>query len=175
MSKVVKGKIVNRTEIAAIYGHALTTIDGWVTAGCPVESGGGRGKPKLFNTAKVAAWREAVLREQLTGNLDVNEEQLKRRRMIAETERAELELAKARGEVAPIEQIERASAKVFSEIKVRMLQLPSRLAPQLVGATSNQRNIRRIVKREVEDVLESMSSVDLLEADDLVDDDGDDG
>ena len=135
MSKVVKGKIVNRTEIAAIYGHALTTIDGWVTAGCPVESGGGRGKPKLFNTAKVAAWREAVLREQLTGNLDVNEEQLKRRRMIAETERAELELAKARGEVrADVEEFEAAyffmSAYVFALIS--WLTAGATTAPQLI-------------------------------------------
>lgn len=49
--------IVNRNEIADIFGVAKTTIDSWVKKGCPVlEKSGTKGKPSKYNSANVYRW-----------------------------------------------------------------------------------------------------------------------
>jgi len=47
---------LNRVQIAEFYGVARTTVDQWRREGCPVESGGGKGVPVIFDTAKVFQW-----------------------------------------------------------------------------------------------------------------------
>jgi phage terminase Nu1 subunit (DNA packaging protein) len=53
-----RGKLVTRTEMAAIAGIAKTTLDDWVRRGCPVHRPSGRkGVPAGFDTAAVLEWR----------------------------------------------------------------------------------------------------------------------
>jgi phage terminase Nu1 subunit (DNA packaging protein) len=47
---------LNRKQLAENFGVAKTTIDNWKDQGCPVEGGGGKGVPVIFDTAKVFQW-----------------------------------------------------------------------------------------------------------------------
>lgn len=53
-----KGWIVNRVELAEIFGVALSTVDNWISSGCPVaaDADRSRGVPYSLNTAEVAWW-----------------------------------------------------------------------------------------------------------------------
>ena len=53
----------------------------------------------------------------------------------AQREMAELDLAKARGEVAPINEFERASAAMDTAIRTNVLNVPARVVLQLLGCT----------------------------------------
>ncbi|AVO37382.1 terminase small subunit [Pukyongiella litopenaei] len=175
-NKVGRGTLLNRTQTAALFGIAATTLDDWVRRGCPVVERGSRGKRWTFNSADVHAWREHDIRSETAGVQLATSDELKRRKLAAETGAAELAYAQAAELVAPVEQIERAMAKAFGEVRANLRNvLPSRAARRLIGETSETR-LKAVLLEEVDHALEALADTDLIaEADlDLSDDeDGD--
>lgn len=55
------------------------------------------------------------------------------RKLSADADLAELNLAKERGDIAPVQQFERAQAKMMAAIQVNILNVPSRAVLQLLG------------------------------------------
>jgi phage terminase Nu1 subunit (DNA packaging protein) len=76
--------------------------------------------------------RQAAVMLGATG-WNADERELKRRKLAAETAKVELELAKARGEVVPLRQLERALANTFAEVKTNLRSIPSRVATAIIG------------------------------------------
>lgn len=168
----MKGRTVNRTGLAETFGVAMPTVDMWRKDGCPVVTIGGRGKEWEFDTAAVAAWlRERDVRSA-TGDKQVDKEELNRRRLEADTLRSELELAKAREEVAPVSQIEKMVARAFAEVRAGMRNLPGRCVTQLIGET-DERRFKAVMMDEINQVLESMAKADLTDGYTEGDDDDD--
>lgn len=130
-----RGRIVNRSELAELFGVVVNTVDSWVRAGCPVVQKGSRGVPAAFNTGDVARWRLEQAREEAGGENLQDEAALKKRKMMADVNVAELSFAKARGEVAPIREFERAQAAAFAQIRANCLNIPQRVVVQLLGET----------------------------------------
>ncbi|WP_298938126.1 terminase small subunit [uncultured Ruegeria sp.] len=162
-----RGLILNRTETADQFGIAMTTLDDWVRRDCPVVQRGGRGRPWQFNTADLMKWREADIRAQSQGVQSASADELKRRKLEAETEMAELDLAKAKDLVAPIEQIERALSKAFGEVRANLRNVvPGRAARRLVGET-NQTIIKVVLLEEIDQALEALADNDLINETDL--------
>lgn len=84
-----RGQKVNRGELAAVFGISLPTVDTWVRAGCPYdEKGQGKGRPWVFDTADVAAWREERARAEGGGEDVADLAAYKLRRERASTLRA---------------------------------------------------------------------------------------
>jgi len=165
-----KGQEVSRTGLAEFVGVALTTVDHWVRTGCPIVERGGRGKKWKFNTADVLSWREDKIREESSGIEGVSEKELFRRKLAAQTEQAELALARDKGEVAPIEQFERAQAQVFAELKTSIRNVPNRVTRMLIGETDEAR-FKSVLLAELDQALDTLSQSELIEPEDL-DDDG---
>jgi phage terminase Nu1 subunit (DNA packaging protein) len=161
--------------MAEFCGIALTTLDDWLRRGCPFEQRGSKGKAWVFNSAKVVSWRADDIRSETAGVQVASADELKRRRLEAETELVELELAKAKELVAPVEQIERALSKAFGEVRATMRNvLPARAASRLVGEESETR-IKVVLLEEVDLSLEALADKDLInEADLEIEDDGED-
>lgn len=162
MAKVIKGRTVNRTGLAEVFGVAMPTVDMWRKDGCPVVTMGGRGKEWEFDTAQVAVW----LRERdvlaATGDKVTDKDELQRRKLAAETEKAELELAKAKGEVAPLDQVERVVARAFAEVRAGMRNLPQRTVSMLIGET-DERRFKTVMMAEIDEVLKSLVAASLLD------------
>lgn len=135
MASKGKGQQCNRGELAEFFGVTPPTVDGWVRAGCPVVKQGQRGVAAVFNTADVAAWLRQKAREEGSGTSLADESELKRRKLAAEAEKAELDLAKAKGEVASIEDFERAQNAMMAAIRANMRNVPGRAVLQLLGCT----------------------------------------
>jgi phage terminase Nu1 subunit (DNA packaging protein) len=176
-NKKGRGQILNRTQMADHLGIAMPTLDDWVRRGCPVVSRGGRGKQWKFNTADVRSWRDSDVRAELMDTSNASTDELKRRKLQAETEQAELDLAKAKDLVIPLEQYERALAKAFGEVRAGMRNvLPGRAARRLLGETDETR-IKDVLLEEIDQQLEVLADTELINEEDLEipDEDDDEG
>ncbi len=156
------GKEVSRTGLAEFFGVALNTVDHWVRAGCPAVKKGGPGRPWIFNTAKVAEWRELRVREEALGTTAASEAELKRRRLAAETQLAELKLAQEKRQVAPVDQMVRSLEAAFAEVRANMRNIPARAVRMLIGELDETR-FKRVLLEEIDHALQSLADGDLLD------------
>ena len=164
MSVHTRGKIVSRQDLADTFGVAGSTVDGWVRRGLPVVQRGSKGVAWQFNTSDVASWLEQRASER-QGVGETDEKALRARKLAAEAAKIELELARARGDLVPLKQLERALANTFAELKTNMRTVPSRVATALIGEESETR-IKQVILAEIDQALEALGDFDLDEDDD---------
>lgn len=164
------GQRVNRVVVADIFGVSLPTVDAWVRAGCPVIQRGRRGVEWIFSTAEVSQWLNTRAAEQAAGKKKASTDELERRKLEAETIMAELQLAKAKELVAPIEQMESTMSRAFAAVRAGFLNLPGRVVPSLIGET-DERRFKSVLTKEIHQILEGLANADL--AGGVADEDGD--
>jgi len=164
-----QGQKVNRKQLADVFGISLPTVDAWVRSGCPYDQKGERGREWIFDTADVMRWRERQARDDAGGEDTQDEARLKRRKLVAETKSAEIDLLVKQGALAPIEQMERAWSRMAVEVQNNMRgPLIVRVVRQLLGET-DERTFKRVLLSEVDSILDALANVDPT-----VDDMGDD-
>lgn len=78
------------------------------------------------------------------------------RREIALAKKAELEVARIRGELVPRAEAEAAYMEVIAALKANLEAIPQRVAPALVGL-KDMRAIQGIVRREIETAMRGLS------------------
>jgi len=150
---------VNRAELAEILGVSLPTITSKVSKGMPFEQRGGRGREWTFDTAAVFEWEKEQAVINATGDLSsVTDDELKRRKLAAETMLVELEAGKKRGDLIPREEIEKMLVNLVLDTKARLLLVPRRCAPLLTQLTSEQ-EIRDIIEEEQREALTDLSNM----------------
>lgn len=93
------------------------------------------------------------------GSIDYHAE--KARLTKAQADLAEIEAAKARGELAPVEQVERAWSNFCAETRIKARKIPERVVSLLVGLM-DEREIKRVILAEIDQVLEEMASADAV-------------
>lgn len=147
----VLGLELNRAELSEFFGIAMTTVDNWVRAGCPVVKRGGRGVAWVFNSADVAAWREGLARQEVTGTADDSFDDLKRRKLAAETVQAELALAKAKGDVAPVSEFREVIQQNYVAFRQNMRSVPAKISLVLVGRSVDE--MQQILQKEIDNAL----------------------
>lgn len=86
------------------------------------------------------------------------------RKTRADADLGELELAKARTEVAPLSEIGRAWERYTAQIRARMMQIPQRAVVQLVGERDEAR-IKAVLTNEIRLALTAASEPEITEAD----------
>ncbi|MBZ6381122.1 terminase small subunit [Sphingomonas sanguinis] len=70
------------------------------------------------------------------------------RKLSADADLAELNLAKAKAEVAPIAEFERVQGQLYSLVQANMLNVPSRVSMQIVGST-DEAHIKAVLRDEI--------------------------
>lgn len=155
-----KGRLVNREELAEIFGVSLNTVTSWIRNGCPYEEKGRQGKPWKFNTRDVAEWNREQAQLEATGDGPMDEYELKLRKLAAEAAQAELDLARDRKLVAPIDEFERARAMENAIIRANIMNVPGRVVTQLIGETSEAR-FKEVLSAELIQALESAADSDV--------------
>jgi excisionase family DNA binding protein len=83
------------------------------------------------------------------------------RKTRAEADLKELQLARERGEVAAIADVERVLASANKSIQTLMLAMPSSLAPQLIGL-ADRAKIYAVIDRDVRATLSNLASIDAV-------------
>lgn len=142
------------SAVARIVGVQRNTLMSMVRRGCPYISKPTRKKGSQweFNTAEVAQWRIDQAVKEAIGDVretDVNE--LRKRKLRAETIIVELDAAKARGQVGDLDEFERQVTNASIEIRTRLKQMIARVAPMVVGLKVAE--IKRILRDEVDQAL----------------------
>lgn len=79
----------------------------------------------------------------------------------AQADSAEIEAAKARGEVCSVSVIERNLAGVFAEVKTNVRNIPDRVVSGLIGMT-DEREFKAVLLREIDLVLDALAESDVL-------------
>lgn len=169
-TKSTKGKLVGKQEIADIYGTTIVTVTEWIRRGCPVVQTGGKGIEWKINTYEVSAWLRQRDIENATGANLSDEQELKRRKLAAETQKAELEMLRVKGDVVPLKQVERSLANTFAEVKTNLRNIPRRVSTSLVGETSEAR-IKEVLLEEIDQVLQVLAGFTLDDDNEVIDDD----
>lgn len=161
--------IVNRQELSQAMGISLPTVDRWIRDGCPVKQRGTKGVAWEFNLPDVVNWWGERQRQAAAGDAPTDIEDAKRRKIAAEASLAELELAKAKGEVAPIRDFERTWSAMMASIQQNVMNVPQRVVVQLLGET-NETVFKQKLRAELTLALEQAATADLDVPDDADDD-----
>lgn len=149
---------INLSQLSEFYGKNRSTIRQWMNRGCPVLQRGGRGKQTLFDSVEVAEWLEEQAINNAVGDTkQADAEELKRRKLAADTSLAEIEAAKAKGEVVYIDDAVKIVTDDILSAKARLRNVPSRVTPQIVGETDETR-IQEIIAIEIDHALEELSN-----------------
>lgn len=156
---------LNRADLAAHMGVTTVTIDNWRKAGMPVVQRGSRGIEWVFDLPAVIKWWGQQKVEQAMGDAPTDLAEIEKRTASAKMQKAELELAKARGDVAPIRDFERAQAKVFAEIRANVLNVTQRVVIQLLGET-NEAAFKEKLRNELVMALQAAANAELTLEDD---------
>lgn len=91
----------------------------------------------------------------------------------AQADMAEIELARARGDVVGVAQLEKNLGSLFAEVQTNIRNIPGRIASSLAGA-KDESAIKRMMLAEIDQVLQSLADArSLIEpSDDIEGDDG---
>jgi phage terminase Nu1 subunit (DNA packaging protein) len=124
-------KGATKAEIARLFGVSVQAIDGWLARGLPYMSRPDRpGASYRFDPRAVVAWRVEYLTAAATAARgDVDLEEAKRRKVAAEAELAELDLAERRRDLIPADDVEAWAASAFARVRARLLSVPAKCAP----------------------------------------------
>ncbi len=154
-----KGEAVNLAELIRSLGIQRNTLLAMVRRGCPYISKPTRqrGSKWEFNSAEVHQWRIDVAVQEAIGDVsetDINE--LRKRKLRAETIIVELEAAKARGQVGDLAEFERQVTNASIEIRTRLKQMIARVAPMVRGVKKIT-EIKSILADEVDQALRALA------------------
>lgn len=125
---------VNKRELAEVFGASQPAIDKWHDQGLPILERGGPGKSNRYDTAEVHRWlleRAAARADRHASSLDLNAERARLAK--AQADRYELELEHRRGEIVDTIEAMEAWGEVVQNVRARLLAIPSKAAPMLVG------------------------------------------
>lgn len=147
---------VSQSEAARRLGMTPQALGRWTDRpGAPVELTKGRPYCVWPDFPK---WRDAELTRKAkeeAGPADF--EKAKARKMAAEAELAEMELARARGELVTVADAGERLAKILERVRSRLVAFPGKLAPRLVGVDTAM-EARGVLEGAVAEVLTELSS-----------------
>ncbi|WP_423191992.1 hypothetical protein [Cupriavidus sp. H18C2] len=112
----------------------------------------------------------ALIAHQTGGDVGEEINKARLRKITADATLAELELAKARGDVAMVSEFERVQAAKYAIIKYNVLRVPQRAVLQLLGET-NETAFKQKLREELITALRTAAETepDLNETDDHAD------
>lgn len=163
--------ILNTVQLADHYGTHRQTVIAWVKRGMPYITKGGRGKEYEFDSAKVAEWKEKqAINNAIGDTLSIDADELKQRKLAAETTIAEIEAAKARGQVLELDAIVKVITDDYITLKQRLRQIGQRIAPLVVGEI-DELAVKKLINEEIDDALTELSTQFTGESEDTESDD----
>jgi len=156
---------LNRAEVAELLGLSLPSVDTRIRKGMPYISKGGRGKEWIFSSPAVVEWeKKQAIHNAIGDTALVDSDELKQRKLAAETTIAEIEAAKARGEVVEIDVVAKIITDDYITLKQRMRQIAQRVAPIIVGET-DELIVKNLITQETDDALIELSNQYYRESD----------
>ncbi len=151
------GIIVNRHNCAEIFGVRDGTISKWVDGGMPsVSRPSTRGQEWSFNTAEVSKWlQDRAVKSLSGGSSSVDVFELKRRKLAAEAESAELEVERKGGSLIPVAWAVKIFGGQLDAMRAKLEAIPARAAPLVFGQPSLG-STERVLRKFIEETKASL-------------------
>lgn len=160
---------VNRRQLADILGKSLPTITAWTGEGMPFTKEGGKSGEWEFETTECIAWfaeNKLKLRARRANPFaeDAEEaesiEEAERRKMIAQADKAEVQVAKEAGILVPISEVASVVAEENARVRARLLTLPNELRPKVLTFLAEDRKAAEQLLADAESVvLEALGEI----------------
>lgn len=150
--------LCNREQMAAILGMSPPTLDDRRRNGLPGEK---KGKSWEFDTKKVIEW---LVRQGQKGTSTSRKQDVELRIALADAELKDFKVAEQRGTMLHIDDVTPIVEEQFVVIKSKINALPGRLA-QKCAVETDPAVVLRLIKEEVAEVLEDISSTKLKDPD----------
>lgn len=142
----------NRSQVAEEFGVSLVTVDDWVRKGCPHKR---VGKTYVFAFADVVRWLRSRDKDR-GGSLEKERARLARE----QADNMALKNAVLRGELVPRGAFESELGKVFVAFRSRVMSIPDKAAPQVVGLNSIP-EAKKLLGAFCDEALSELSGFDL--------------
>lgn len=136
--------LVNRFNLAEIFGCSVRTVARYIKSGMPVQPNG------KIDTGRAVEW--LVAREQRLGGYQSS----KTRLAVATANLREAELDDKRAEMVTPADVRAECEKIFAIVRSRCEQIPGNVA-QLVAAEIDAGAIEKLLGREVDRALAELS------------------
>ena len=144
-----------QVEIARMFDVSENTLRAWRRAGCPVASE--KGRSVLMDPAAVLRWREIEIAAAAKGDIGrMDMDEARRRKLAAEAALAEIELARAKGEVVSVDLVAEEVGAALSALRSRLLAIPPAVSPsiELVEGTAA---VREVLDAAIHEALDEIS------------------
>jgi phage terminase Nu1 subunit (DNA packaging protein) len=166
--KKPRGRSLNLTQVAEVFGVVPSTVSAWLRRGLPaLKRSTGRGSGAngwVFDSAAVSEWlREDALEASVSKVDGVSIAEGRRRKVLAQAALAELEVARMQAELVPAEEISRVWGRMVGNCRARLLAIPSKLAPRLI-TLADQEAVYAELKHEIYEALTELASKENDEA-----------
>jgi len=151
-------RLVNKIELADLVGVTIPTITAWVKKGMPVHRVGNQGQAWQIDTAKALSWivEHCPPDGMATGTAEAGE--LRRRKLAAETQKAELELQKAAAKIVSLVSAIEAWDQTKKTIQTLAQELPKQAAKAAAQAETED-EIAMALTNEIERYLTHLAQV----------------
>lgn len=146
--------IVNRSELADVFGAAKTTIDRWVVEGMPSleRADRTRGIEWRFDTGECIKWYATRNASEDTAMMDG----VKLRERAAIAGIRELDLAERQKVLVHVDDVADRIEEEYAIVKSRLRAIPGRMAHPL-SIIESAAEVERLLKIEVSEALEEIS------------------
>lgn len=154
---MAQGIQLSLEKAAQFFGCDTRTVTRWLRDGLPGEKDG-KGRWSI-NSAVAAKWLRDRERDDALGDVaKVNEQEARRRKLVAEAAREEHKLAIEQGAVVPIALYEASLAAMVGAARSKLLNIPTKLGPLV--ATLSAAEARDLLGAEINEVLQELSGFD---------------
>lgn len=155
---------VNRAELAEVFDISLPTVTAWTGEGMPYLEAGAKGKPWYYDTVACMDWWAENKRRRARpttgpsnfdgpGDMPETYDEAERRKMVANADKAELELAKAAGRVVEIEDVAASVAEMHVKVRTRLLSIGNKVRVRVSAYFGGDKVAEEAVVGVVEEVV----------------------
>jgi len=135
---------MTREEARETLAVSKRTFERLVSKGLPRK---GEGRRERFPWPEIQRWAVDQARQEGRESVRPQDyEDAKARKMMAEAEIAEYDLALRRHEIMPVADGEKAIGEAFDRVRGQLLSLPKRVAHELVGIQTNAEASARLTQ-----------------------------
>lgn len=156
--------VVDLQGLALALGISAPTVRARFREGMPCLQEGRQGRPWRFDLPACIKWHTERAVTQAVGEVDsgLSKPELERLIMMEDLKLKRVNAAKALGEVALVEDMERALAGAFVDVRQAMLALPERVALRVL-ASDDETEVKEILEGEIDLALSSLAETDVME------------
>lgn len=163
IESTVLRQFVDMNTLAQVLSMSLPTLRARLREGMPFVEEGGLGKSWQFDLAECIQWntQREVNRSVTVLDDGMSKADLEMEALRLKVQRERLEVAKLTGEVAPLDEVERALSTTFVEVRQAMLSIPDRIGGRVL-ACDDVISVKELLEGEIDAALSGMCEQDLL-------------